>query len=56
VTKKIIPEISMPIMAVMQVLWIIILLGFGMITEPKSMNERETRKRNKKSACGQVFS
>lgn len=52
ITKRLSVEISFPILSALQVLWIVIILGFGMVSEPNQMNEREKRKRNKKSAWG----
>lgn len=52
ITKRLSVEVSFPILSALQVLWIVIILGFGMVSEPNQMNEREKRKRNKKSAWG----
>jgi hypothetical protein len=50
------PEYAFPVLTIMQILWVVIIVGFGMVAEPKNMTDREQRKSNKKSACGKVFS
>lgn len=55
-TNMLIPEYAFPVLAIMQVLWVVIILGFGMVVEPKMLSEREQRKSNKKSAIGKVYS
>jgi hypothetical protein len=55
-TNMLAPEYAFPVLTIMQILWVVIIVGFGMVAEPKNMTDREQRKSNKKSACGKVFS
>jgi len=55
-TNMLSPELAFPVLTVLQILWVVIILGFGMVAEPKNLTDREQRKSKKKSACGQVFS
>ena len=55
-TSKLKPEYGFPLLAIIQVVWVVIILGTGMIKEPDQMSERERKKMNKKSMCGKVYS
>lgn len=50
------PEFSFPLLSIFQLLWIVIILSTGMISEPTQMSEKEKRAQNKKSMCGKVYS
>ena len=52
VTNMVSPQIAFPLLACLQVCWILVIVGFKMVIEPDQKSEREQRKENKKSACG----
>ena len=49
-------EYAFPLLAAVQILWLAIILGTGMIKEPDQMSDKEKKKMGRKSMCGKVYS
>jgi len=43
-------------LALLQIFWIVLIVGGGMIKEPKQMSKSEQRRMNRKSMCGKIYS
>lgn len=55
-TSKLKYNVAFPLLAFLQVAWVIIILGGGLIQEPNQMTEREEKRMNKKSFWGKMYS
>lgn len=50
------PDTAFALLCIMQLFWVLLIMGTGMITEPAPMSQRELRKQSKKSSLGKMYS
>ena len=55
-TSRLAYDVAFPFLAVLQIVWVVIILGGGLIQEPNQMTEREEKRMNRKSFCGKMYS